>query len=339
MKLDMKKIYICCPANSYTGGPTLAHQLCSILNKNGFDAYMFYYGKKKHLKEDKIIHENYKVFNNPYVLEITDSSNNIIISTETYTKILKKYNNAIKIIWWMSVDNYFATYGGLFSKLLRKLNYTSNIQSKIRKIRKIKNIDYKSSEIRHFVQSEYARLFLQEEGIDVNRIFYLSDFLEDQILDEVYNIRDKKDIVAYNPKKGFKFTQKIILHNQDIEWVPLINMSKKDIIKTLKESKLYIDFGNHPGKDRFPREAVVLGNCLITGRKGSANNNLDIPIDSLYKFNEDNSSIEQISDKMKYVLTNYEVCLRDFDDYRHSILKEKQKFEKDAKSIFDDLVK
>ena len=42
------------------------------------------------------------------------------------------------------------------------------------------------------------------------------------------------------------------------------------IIQILSRSKIYIDFGFHPGVDHLPREAAILKNCIITNKEGSA---------------------------------------------------------------------
>ena len=47
-------------------------------------------------------------------------------------------------------------------------------------------------------------------------------------------------------------------------------MTPEQVVDLMSESKVYIDFGNHPGKDRIPREAVINGCCVITGVRGSA---------------------------------------------------------------------
>ena len=36
----------------------------------------------------------------------------------------------------------------------------------------------------------------------------------------------------------------------------------------------------------MPREAALFNNCIITNKKGSAKNKLDIPINDKYKFEE-----------------------------------------------------
>lgn len=190
----MSRIYICCPANSYTGGPTLAHQLCYILNQNNREAYMWYMGSR--LKYRKVVHERYEYFNNPYVIEAPyDIAENIVVSIESTTRVLLQYKNAKRIIWWLSVDNYYLNMGSVFDTIRKKffgfkpsIDYCKKFQKKKRYM-----IIYKK-DITHLVQSEYARIFLLNKGISKKMIFDLSDYLEDEILN-VKNINSKERII------------------------------------------------------------------------------------------------------------------------------------------------
>ena len=103
--MKKKRIYIACPANFATGGPELLHQLCHKLNSFGYVAYMYYYDAKENLNP---IHERFIQYNNQFVTEIEDVVDNILIVPEIRVNLLKKYKNVRKIIWWLSVDNFFA---------------------------------------------------------------------------------------------------------------------------------------------------------------------------------------------------------------------------------------
>ena len=72
----------------------------------------------------------------------------------------------------------------------------------------------------------------------------------------------------------------------DINWVPLQNMTRSELVNVMRVAKVFVDFGYHPGKDRLPRECAANGCCVITGMRGSANYFEDVPIPSKYKFDE-----------------------------------------------------
>ena len=111
-------------------------------------------------------------------------------------------------------------------------------------------------------------------------------------------------------------------------------MSFEEILKLQQNSKVYIDFGFHPGKDRIPREAAINGCCVITGMEGAAKFHEDIPISEEYKieFNEDN--VAKIIEKIKDCFENYETKTKDFVAYKQMILNEESKFEEDIDRIF-----
>ena len=60
-------------------------------------------------------------------------------------------------------------------------------------------------------------------------------------------------------------------------------MTEREVEDCLSQAKVYIDFGGHPGKDRIPREAALCGCCVVTGRRGAAGNDVEVPINQSYK--------------------------------------------------------
>jgi len=319
----VKNIYVGCPAARATGGPTLTHQLCYKLNEHGYNAKMYYYHRKAGVDP---VHPRYKSFNNEHVLRIPDSENSFVIAPETNTNMLKPLKKVQKVIWWMSVDNYFDKF------LKSRRNKVLNIMGLLKL-----NID--RTDLLHFVQSQYAYEFLLNRGIDKNRIYYLSDYLNDIFIrNAVLSNVEKENYVLYNPKKGYEFTRKIIEAAPHIQWKPLENLSPEEMLQWLKKSKVYIDFGNHPGKDRIPREAAICGCCVITGKKGSAKNNEDVKIPEGYKFDGIYANIPNIIDKINNVLDDYDKYTCQFDEYRQIILNEENRFDKDVYETFGKLL-
>jgi hypothetical protein len=323
-------IYVACPASVHTGGPELLHQLVYKLNKFGFNAKMFYYGEF----EGSPVHEGYKMYNNDYVLEIEDKKENLLIVPEVKINIAKSYSNIKKSIWWLSVDNYFKPYENRYIRKLKKIfnieiNYINKNFYKIHS-NIIKNSDF------HFVQSKYAENFLINKKIPKDKIFFLSDYLKENFLNQKveYSSQNRENNVLYNPKKGIEFTKKIMKYAPDINWIPIQGMTSEEVANLLKSSKVYIDFGNHPGKDRFPREAAIMGCCVITGKRGSANNKEDVLINSEYKFDDKQENIPEIVQKIRGLLNNYDSEINNFSIYRDRIMKEEKIFEDDILKIF-----
>jgi len=334
----MQTIFVYCPAASYTGGPTLAHQLCACLIKNGIPAKMWYdCNPLKKLYVDPV-HESYKHFKIPYVLSAPkDSKENVIVALESNVSILTYYKASKRLIWWMSVDNFYLNMGDWFDNLKNRMGLLRPSLEHSHKYEHRKRYSvYKESDITHLVQSEYARIFLLGKNININNIYDLGDYLEDEMLSVTKNTfsqrSDKK--ILFNPKKGLEFTSKLIQSAPQFDWVPLVDMTKEQIKEQLLSSKVYIDFGNHPGKDRFPREAALCGCCIVTGKRGAAENDVDIPILNKYKFSDAINSIPLIVKQIEVILQQYDLCSKDFETYRASIKSEKEEFEKQVLRIF-----
>jgi len=340
--LPNTRIYVLCPAKVATGGPELLHQLCYHLrNTFGYEAYMYYYPPN----HPNPIHPAYKCYNNPYACEIEDLEKNVLISPEVNQalNLLTNYRRIRKIVWFLSIDNYFLSrikrtdflIRRALVKILRVSKPTSLLEIHMDKIaeryplekdQRLKNVNGVMA------QSKRALEFLASKGF--SPVYYLSDYLNEEFLRETYNPERKEDIVVYNPAKGFQFTIKIIQQAPSLKFIPVKNLTRTQVIDLLKRSKVYIDFGNHPGKDRLPREAAILGCCVITGMKGCASYFEDLPIPSEYKFEDKVENIPKIVQKIEDCLQNYYERIKDFDFYRTVIKGEPEKFVEDMRKIF-----
>ena len=166
---------------------------------------------------------------------------------------------------------------------------------------------------------------------------YLTDYIGENILNEnvEYTSKNRRNRVLYNPKKGFEFTKKIIENMNDFEFIPLENMTQERIIDLCKTSKVYIDFGTHPGKDRFPREASYLGCLVITGLRGSAKYKEDIYIDSKYKIEDKEENIEKIKGLIREIYLNYDILINDFREYIEKIKREEEVFNIEVLKVYE----
>jgi len=289
----MNKIYILTPDHYETGGVEALYQLADAINSIGGNAITIF----DNVNNNPIPHR-YKKYNIKYEHHsmIDYNMNNTLVVPEVWTERLTN-KNINRCIWWLSVDNNH-----------NKFN------------------DFSDESILNLYQSNYALFHLVEKN--TIRYMPLYDYI-DNINNFNYNI-NKQDIVCYNPAKGLEITNSIINNNKDIKFVPLVNMSEKQIVETLKISKVYIDFGNHPGKDRIPREAALLGNCIITSKKGSAKYFNDVPILNKYKMDK----VDNIKDIIIDCFLNFEDNSSNFELYRSNIKNEKEEFFNQVKKIF-----
>lgn len=321
-------IYVVCPYYNKTGGTELVHQLVYAINQYGGRAIITYYGGENDPKKVNPAFQDY-VSSFIDIKDVIDSPENVIVLPEIRPDLSDGLKYIQKSVWWMSVDNYLKR-NGVFGSL-RYLGIWKTFKLLVKG--KIKIGGYKiDNNIIHLYQSEYAHQFLHKKGI--KETHRLSDYLnESYFLQEPFNEK-RKDIVLYNPKKGINFTQKIMKQAPDLTFLPIQNMSTEQVKELLLHSKVYIDFGNHPGKDRFPREAAISGCCVITGKRGSAGYYEDIPILDAYKFKDVVANVPEIVEVLRSCLCKYDEHIIDFKEYQNFIKSEKKLFEGDVKELF-----
>ena len=356
MKLNISDetiFYILAPANVDTGGPHDLHQLASELKILGKNVYMYYYPKGG----KNPVHENYKLYNLPYTLEIEDDKKNVLIVPEINQTIIlsKRFRHIQKVLWWLSLDYFFVSkFVETFPKFLRSiikipfnliclfnkitLNNFGNL-SLPKYLKTIylgypfKNNIYVENISINLSQSKYQYHILKSKNIDSLLLF---DFIRDEYFEAAEKIllKKKENIICYNPKKSSSFMKEIIKSNPDIKFIPLINYSIDELIKVLSNSKIYMDFGFHPGVDHLPREAAILKNCVLTNKEGSANYHDAVPIDENFKFEEKRNNLVNIRNKIDNIFNNFETEILNFDTYRKNLQREKKIFKEQVDKIF-----
>lgn len=319
---DKTIVYVPCPASHATGGTEVLHQFAHKLNLQGVTTRLFYYRIKKDIDP---IHPRFRKYVQEYATHIEDDENNILVVPETRTEYLFRYPRIRKAIWWLSVDFFYDTADvDRWSTLMKMTGITKRYN-----LKKPEKLDINL----HMVQSRYAALHLEKHGITNHAP--LSDYLNASFF-KANNTpaTAKENRVLYNPKKGWEFTQQLIQKAPELTWLPLIDMTPDEVANACRTSKVYIDFGNHPGKDRFPREAAISGCCVITGKKGAAANNTDIPIPVSYKFEDVADSIPGIIQQIKHCFNDFETARHDFDAYRDVIRHQEEEFNTQLQKIF-----
>jgi len=346
------KVFVACPANAATGGPELLHQLVDALrNKLGVDAYLYYYRYFKLLNRTPV-HPAYQSYNLPYVLSIKkeeDNEKNILIVSEVLSglSLLPKFKNIRKGVWFLGVDAYyysrvknpFFLFKKAINKILMKMNCLPFFSLENEKFFKKLTIKYNYKNDPLLALSDFY-VVNSFRGLkwfsQLKPIYYIPDYYVSPQFYEYANKVDwskKENMVVYNPKKDF-FTKKLIKIAKDITFVPLINMTREKVINTLLRAKVYVDFGNFPGPERIPKEAVLMGCCVITSRRGCANFYEDVPIPEEYKIEAIDKNFSKIISKIKECFLNYELRFKDFEEFRKRVILAPQRFIEDLKKIF-----
>ncbi|WDT68102.1 hypothetical protein [Cloacibacterium sp. TD35] len=334
------KIYVLCPANYQTGGTELAHQLVDYLNKKGLQCYIVYYSKDKIVNEE--IPEGFRKYKIKTSVDIEDNDKNYLFIPESSLYFARQTKNIKLFFWWMSFDNFFGIasifdylkyfFKGYFTwkQLLIKIYfYNIKLCTSISSLRKC----YKDRLINVY-QSKYA----QHEIFNLG--FYnqlpLSDYINKEFIQDYLAGNSnlvKQNIVLYNPAKGIRTTRRLIKSAPEIKFVPLSGLTRVQMKELLRTAKVYIDFGNHPGKDRIPREACINGCCVIVAAKGSAKYFEDVPISENYKFSR--IDIKKIKNTINNIFDNYEQHNKDFVYYRSRIVEEESIFYKEIDNIIE----
>lgn len=345
------KVYILAPAKTFTGGPECLHQLAFYINKIFKIKTLMYYLPNE-IKNP--IHKNFKHYEVDYTNAIEDQKDNILIIPEHYMYLKSglKYTNIKKIIWWLSVDNYF---GFKFKhenrKLIRSIfkipyhfisffNKMTNFYFGIFTYHDYLKMIYKffnlsnQKEIQqaslHLMQSYYAYDYLKDK---LKNLYFLFDFQNKKLLQSSkINNNKKKDIICYSNKSN-KFIE-LLKKSSNRKFIELKGFNSKQMINIFKKTKIYIDFGYHPGKDKMPREAVLFNNCIITNYKGSAKNKYDIPINNRFKFNQKYSDLRKINLIINTLFKNYKKEVKMFINYKKKVLNEEKIFKQQLLKLF-----
>lgn len=285
-------VYIVAPAHAYTGGPTALFQLCHYLSEYfNVDAKIAFTDIRS--GEDPV-HPNYRKFKCGWLplQKVEDSPRNLMIFPETLISLSHRFRSSKKAIYWLAVDDFFLSLRSS-SKLSRLLLYLllgikyRCIPSRLMRndaaqyisykeiIKAMKNLELRNflNEIDlHIAQSEYAKNFLINLGVNKEKIVKLREPLEEEFLNVDVDFAAKQDIVTFNARKAFSIVNNVILkikeRDKAVKIIPLLNVGKEKMIKILSKSKVFIDIGFHPGRDRPAREAAVLGNVVIVNRRG-----------------------------------------------------------------------
>ncbi len=301
-------IYIACPANLQTGGPEVLHQLGYKLNLFGIEANMLYANRKEGVNP---VCECYRKYNVPYCTQNSICDDSIIILPEMVISLACHFQNHPVVIWWLSVD---------YAK------YTEQ------------DVEYMlgNPNIYHLVQSQYAFEHLRDKLKITERVYYLSDYLNSAFFDPAIEVDDstRENVVLFNPKKGINKTANLIMRSDyRIKWQALCGLTPAGMRETMRKAKVYIDFGEHPGKDRIPREAAMCGCCVITNKNGAALNEVDVSIPQKYKF-ENECEEEKIFQCIYDIFDNYSNVKKDYLPYINKISSEFNEFEKDIIKFF-----
>jgi hypothetical protein len=286
--MKYKRVYILNIPNVVTGGPEALFQLSHEMISLGVDCRTIFMGDF----EGNPIDSHFSSYKCSWDSPVEIDEDTLCIIPEVATSLLYHplFAKAKMAVWWLSVDNN----NGTFS-------------------------DFQKEGVIHLYQSNYACNFLRKN--QVQEMAMLFEPINQSYFD--YQKLEKKNKVCYSIK-GESVALAMQKDLPQYEFVMLKGMTRDEVKRNLADSKLFIDFGHHPGRDRLPRESVTLGTCLLTSRKGSAALQSDVCIPTRFKFYLDES--HKIKRAIQECVDNYELVSEEFDAYRNVIRQEKDVF-------------
>lgn len=341
----MPATYIVCPGGLVTGGPELLHQLAATLRTAGRDAHIVYH-PFDHPGEIPPPYTKYPVS----VAQRADiRPGDIVVLPEVYTSKVTEFPENDVFLWWMSVDNFRQ---GLGSERIARLlprsahGLARSLAKRIPFLRRLGGWAGRRGGIStlapvklHLHQSEFARQYLETHGLGPTSP--LGDYINDDYLDQIANppVVQRENLITFNPLKGPERTRAIVnellARGIDVRSTPIQGYTRDQVRDLLSRAKLYIDFGNHPGKDRIPREAAAMGACVIVNRRGSAGNTIDVPLSDDYKVDDEiRGFASEAAEKICAVLADFERHARQFDPYRTRIASEHDEFIRQSLALF-----
>jgi len=319
------KFVILCPLGARTGGPEACFQLSDALLRLGFEAEMWL-----HEPADIIAFQEYRLNPAPQgsfevpvkthgiaeyeqyrykpFIRYSSGERVVFVLPEVYLTVISLFLGVEVLIWWLSVDNAFKALGSINLNFLRHPS------------------------IRHAAQSSYAERFLGALGLEPLR---LTD----------YSVipGGGTETVALRPLRVALNAGNKVVVNLDaisalieaycpgVEIVRIAGLPRERVYEIFSTSRVFIDLGNFPGKDRMAREALLLGSAIILGRAGAGANEVDFPISAMYR--PDVYAYPEIARLAAHMALHAEAHGSRFEVARRTFLDEKENFDAEVLEV------
>ena len=314
----MTDVFVVAPGDRTTGGPRLCHQLVHQLNSDvPGRAAVVYHPFDYRFKTPA----PYRDYDAPVASRDEINPGAVVVLPEVYGHIVADFPDNDVYFWWLSV-NFFQMAARLHADARQQLDEIGQHAAA------------------HLYQSEYARRFIRSAGL--GPATRLSDMLTENYLQAIAepcgDVRG--EMVVFNPAKGMSRTKLLLAAlgkgiRSAPKMVPLAGMTPTQVELALEAAKVYVDFGNHPGKDRLPREAAAMGCCVVTNRRGAAANQVDVPIPGEFKLDDHKPRWERrAAGKVWQLMDDFDAQTRKFDPYRRLIAAEPAVFAQDVRAVF-----
>lgn len=307
-----RRVAVYAPSASTTGGPELLHQLVHEIRANGGEAAI-------HYVPDPLaaVPERYRIYDIPTLTAIDPADGDCIVVPETMVRRLPLWSPAQRYIWWLSFDFFRSRHRGGAGQLLANLYKEGLIQCLTR------------LGTGHLFQSHYARSRLRRRGMNGA---LLSDYLS--LAPTPDDAAPRDDLILYNPKKGIEITDRLKRQWPDLRFLPIVDMTREQVEEAFRRAKIYIDFGEHPGKDRLPREAAAMGTVVMVGIRGAAAFDEDVTLPAIYKLAVDGRLPARFRALVDDIMADFPTHQAAQRPYRQVIAVEREVFAQQVRDVF-----
>ncbi len=319
----MKRIIILIPHGVQTGGPEALHQLSDALLRQGHDARVWYVLPSDLAAIDQLHRGNglgpdtalrlqprpntvadYEKYQVRLAEQIVMNADTCVVLAETYVHWLRYFQPCTPMVWWLSIDNAF--------------EYLS--------VQKVNLNALRTERVLHTYQSGYAHQVIRALGC--HRTLPLSDYTP--------GVTDAaswpKTDIAINANHKVLYDVGAIAARLEQEngcRVHLIRgMSRAQVYEALGRSKLFIDLGTFPGKDRLAREALSRQCCVFALDVGAARDYL-LPEECYFKPDQ----VDQVFAGARQLMQHYELYLELSLPARQAVLRERMIFEREVAGL------
>lgn len=348
-----QRIAIFVPKGLRTGGPEAMHQLHRSLLEEGKDSVLVPWPG---MKNNKPVNEYSMYEPNWTTITRLRKSDIVVVPCDLgylpfwYFIFIMRKNI---FIWMLAVDFSFEEKFKKYETRNYSLNSEWQIVKKRKKwaelISKIVNLDYTKFRRRllkiklrieksnYLFQSAYAREIFRLEN-KTNTGLMLTDYIS---LKQVNNLAESsfcscpRNHIAYFPGKSQDLSQLVLEINSRrgnlFHFIPIKNLNREQVILLLVKADLFLDLGYFPGKDRLPRESIVLECPVLLAKRGSARFYEDFQLTDQYLLDlallSPNSTFEAI---VKIILFGKDNNLLAQEVFKNTVFQEREIFKREV---------
>jgi hypothetical protein len=323
----MKRFVILAPQKVRTGGPEACFQLSDALIQSGAKAQMWLMSDweirlliyARRFKESAVsrllkgngrrtpIAEYAHYLMEPLEGHLFDEPS-ILVLPEVFSWLISRVPDEQVILWWLSIDYAFSSLAHINLNHLRQ------------------------PRVRHAFQSAYAHDVIKSLGFGGAM---LSDYtvVPAKRLEPIER-RPMRLCLSAGSKIIFDLNlleKKIRSLIPGVEILLIRNMTREEVYNNFATSRLFVDLGHFPGKDRMAREALLLGCNVVLASAGAGRHPGDYPFPDDYRWAM--VDLAQLVGTIEDMLKNPADHNAFFEAARKKITDEKLTFQSEVEAI------